>query len=45
MSRMLQYAALPPQEEKIIELFEMGCTDVLDWATHTTRGGGQGQPS
>ena len=37
---MLQYAALPPQEEKIIELFEMGCTDVLDWATHTTRGGG-----
>ena len=45
MSRMLQYAALPPQEEKIIELFEMGCTDVLDWATHTTRGGEQGQPS
>ena len=31
---MLQFAILPPSEDKIIELFEMGVTDVLDWATH-----------
>ncbi|UPR00725.1 PNPLA domain-containing protein [Chloropicon primus] len=37
MRKMLQYALLPPGEDKIIDLFEMGVSDVLDWATHTTK--------
>ena len=34
LRKMLKFAVLPPAEDKIVELFEMGVNDVLDWATH-----------
>lgn len=32
LRQMLQFAILPPNENKIVELFEMGVNDVLEWA-------------
>jgi len=32
LTKMLNWAVLPPSEDKIMALFEMGVTDVLDWA-------------
>lgn len=37
LRKMLQFALLPPSEDKIVELFELGVNDVLDWATQITR--------
>jgi len=32
LRQMLQFALLPPSDDKVVELYEMGVNDVLDWA-------------